>query len=75
MSRHNFVFRRALVAAGAFFLYLLLNRPEIILVSQLGFTAWFPASGLVLAVLLSLDPWFAPVFVAADIIASHWMYH
>jgi diguanylate cyclase (GGDEF)-like protein/PAS domain S-box-containing protein len=40
-------------------LYYGLNRPELILVSGVGFTAWYPAAGLVMAVLLAVSPWYA----------------
>jgi diguanylate cyclase (GGDEF)-like protein/PAS domain S-box-containing protein len=56
--------------------YFLLNRPEIILVSpDLGFTAWFPATGLVFAVMLSINPRYAPLLIFADALASFAIYH
>src|SRR5437879_7670059 len=55
--------------------YLLLNRPEVIMVSQLGFTFWFPATGLVLAVMLGVSPRYFPLTVFADVLAGAAIYH
>jgi len=35
--------RHLIFSLAVILLYLLLNRPEVIMVSQLGFTVWFPA--------------------------------
>jgi hypothetical protein len=53
------IFRHALVSISFVLLYLLLNRPEIIFISRIGFVAWFPATGLVMALLLGVSPWYA----------------
>jgi hypothetical protein len=55
--------------------YLLLSRPEVILISKLGFTAWYPAVGLLFAVVLGLSPKYLPVLIFADILASLFIYH
>jgi diguanylate cyclase (GGDEF)-like protein/PAS domain S-box-containing protein len=55
--------------------YLLLNRPEVIMVSQLGFTVWFPATGLILAVMLGVSPWYFPLTVFASALAGAVVYH
>ena len=60
----------AIVAA-----YLLISRPEVILISNLGFTAWYPGVGLVFAVMLGISPRYMPVLVLADILASLLIYH
>src|SRR3984957_6761396 len=62
--------RHAILAIALLCLYLFLNRPEIILISNLGFTAWYPAVGLVFAVLLGVSPRYLPVVILGDILAS-----
>jgi len=57
------------------FAYLLLSRPEVIFISQLGFTAWYPATGLVFAVLLGASPWYVIAAFLADTLAGAWIYH
>jgi len=39
--------------------FLLLNRPEIIIISELGSVAWYPATGVCLALMLAVSPWYA----------------
>ena len=56
-------------------LYILLNQPGIILLTRLGFTVWFPATGLVLAAMLSLSPRYFPAAVLADALAGALIYH
>ncbi len=51
-SRHVFF------ALSVCLLYVFLNRPEIIAITQLGFSVWYPATRLVLAVLLGVSPWY-----------------
>jgi len=67
--------RRVIFCLGVVSLYLLLNLPQVILVSQLGFTVWFPATGLILAVMLSVSPRYFPLAVVADSLAGAVIYH
>jgi diguanylate cyclase (GGDEF)-like protein/PAS domain S-box-containing protein len=67
--------RHAVLAIALLSLYLFLNRPEIILISNLGFTAWYPAVGLVFAVMLGVSPGYLPVLILGDILASLIIYH
>ncbi|MBZ5571034.1 MAG: diguanylate cyclase [Acidobacteriia bacterium] len=69
------IVRHFLLSFAFLLLYLLLNRPEVILLSHLGFTAWYPATGLVLAVLLGISPWYAFLVCFADTLAGTWIYH
>jgi len=55
--------------------YLLLNRPEIIMVAHLGFTAWYPATGLVIAVMLAISPWYALLAALAGSLSAVLVYH
>jgi signal transduction histidine kinase/DNA-binding response OmpR family regulator len=52
------VIRHALVSLAFVLLFLLLNHPEVIVLSRLGSAAWYPATGLVLALLLGISPWY-----------------
>jgi diguanylate cyclase (GGDEF)-like protein/PAS domain S-box-containing protein len=56
-------------------MYLLLNLPKVIMVSQLGFTVWFPATGLILVVMLGISPWYFPLTVFANALAGAVIYH
>src|ERR1700722_2507968 len=67
--------RHAILEIALLSLYLLLNRPEIILISNLGFTAWYPAVGLVFAVMSGVSPRYLPVVILGDILASVIIYH
>jgi diguanylate cyclase (GGDEF)-like protein/PAS domain S-box-containing protein len=67
--------RHAIFSLIVVLLYLLLNLPEVIVVSQLGFTIWFPATGLVLALLVGISPWYFPLTVFAGALAGSLIYH
>jgi diguanylate cyclase (GGDEF)-like protein/PAS domain S-box-containing protein len=68
------IFRHSLVALSFVLLYLLLNRPEVILLSHIGFVAWYPAAGLVIALLLGVSPWYALLACFASAFASRMIY-
>ena len=68
------IFRHALVSISFVLLYLLLNRPEVIFISRIGFVAWFPATGLVMALLLGVSPWYALLVCFADTLAGRVIY-
>ena len=53
--RGRLIFRHALLALIFLALYVLLARPQVIFFLRPGFTAWYPASGLVLALLLGVS--------------------
>ncbi len=59
MYSRRTITRHALVSLSFVLLYLLLNRPEIVLFSHIGFVAWYPAIGLVMALMLGVSPWYA----------------
>ena len=50
------IIRHALVSLAFTLLFLLLNHPEVIVLSRLGSAAWYPATGLALALLLGISP-------------------
>lgn len=72
-SRRTLV-RHALVSLSFVLLYLLLNRPEVIFFSRVGFVAWYPAIGLVMALLLGVSPWYALLVCLADALAGWVLY-
>jgi diguanylate cyclase (GGDEF)-like protein/PAS domain S-box-containing protein len=55
--------------------YVFLNLPAVIVVSRLGFTAWYPAAGLRVIILLGIGPRYAPLVVLADVMAGALLYH
>ncbi len=74
MYSQRLIFRHALVALSFVLLYLGLNRPEVILLSRIGFVAWYPANGLVMALLLGVSPWYALLACFSSAIASRTIY-
>jgi diguanylate cyclase (GGDEF)-like protein/PAS domain S-box-containing protein len=75
MRSQRLIFRRhALVSLLFLLLYLLLNRPEVIFFSRIGVVAWYPAIGLVMALLLGVSPWYALLVCFADSLAGSVIY-
>ncbi len=72
---HQGMARHAMFSVTFVLLYLILNRPEIIMVSQLGFSVWYPATGLILAVMLGISAWYFPLTVLAGALAGVVIYH
>ncbi len=66
--------RHALLSIAFVLVYLLLNRPEVILISRIGSVAWYPATGLVLAMLLGVSPWYAFLVGFCDALAGVLIY-
>jgi diguanylate cyclase (GGDEF)-like protein/PAS domain S-box-containing protein len=56
-------------------LYLFLSSPTVIIVSHLGFTVWYPATGLIFALLLGVSPWYLFLSIFADILVGALIYH
>ena len=74
MPSRRSIFRHAVISLSFVVLYLLLNRPEVIFFSRMGFVAWYPAIGLVMALLLGISPWYALPACFADAFASRVTY-
>lgn len=74
MPSKRLILRHALVSLSFVLLYLLLNRPEVILLSRLGFITWYPAIGLVMALLLGVSPWYALLVFFSDALAVKVIY-
>ena len=56
-------------------LYLLLNRSDVIVETQLGSTVWYPPAGLSLALVLGINPWYALLVAFADALSGAIIYH
>ncbi len=74
MASKQLIIRHATVSLCFVLLYLLLNRPEVIFISRIGFVAWYPAIGLVMALLLGISPWYALLVFFADTLTGKVMY-
>jgi signal transduction histidine kinase/DNA-binding response OmpR family regulator/HPt (histidine-containing phosphotransfer) domain-containing protein len=59
MHERRVVLRYAILSFVFVAVFLLLNRPEVIVISRLGAVVWYPAAGLVLALMLGVSPWYA----------------
>lgn len=75
MHSRSPIFRHAVLSLFFVLVYLCLNQPEVILISQLGSTAWYPATGLVIAQLLGVSPWYALLVGFCDALAGALIYH
>jgi diguanylate cyclase (GGDEF)-like protein/PAS domain S-box-containing protein len=67
--------RHALLSLAFLVVYLGLNAPGVILISRLGSVAWYPANGLVVALLVAVNPWYAILVCIADALAGALIYH
>src|SRR5712671_6012383 len=74
MHSPRLIFRHALISAAFVLLYVLLNRPEVILFSRIGFVAWYPAIGVVMALMLGVSPWYALLVCFVDPFANRVTY-
>jgi diguanylate cyclase (GGDEF)-like protein/PAS domain S-box-containing protein len=74
MDSHRTIIRHALVSVTFVLLYLLLNRPEVIFFSRIGFVAWYPAIGLVMALTLGINPWYAFLACFSSALAGRIIY-
>jgi diguanylate cyclase (GGDEF)-like protein/PAS domain S-box-containing protein len=74
MPPKRLIIRHVLVALSFTLVYLLLNRPEVIFISRIGFVAWYPAIGLVIALLLGVSPWYALLVCVVDSFAGKVIY-
>jgi signal transduction histidine kinase/DNA-binding response OmpR family regulator len=75
MPKTRLILRHARLSLVFVILLLLLNRPEVIVVSRLGYVVWFPAAGLAVALMLGISPWYAPLVCLSGILAGKMFYH
>jgi diguanylate cyclase (GGDEF)-like protein/PAS domain S-box-containing protein len=73
--RKPLIARHALLSVVFVLVYLLLSEPGVIFVSHLGWSAWYPATGLSLAFLFGISPWYAVLVGFADGLAGVLLYH
>ena len=66
--------RHGLLSVSFILFYLVLNRPEVLLLSKLGFTTWYPATGLAFALMLGVSPWYALLVFFTNSLASMAIY-
>jgi signal transduction histidine kinase/DNA-binding response OmpR family regulator len=58
MHKRRVIIRHAVLSLSVVLLFLVLNRPEVIVISHPGSVAWYPATGLALALMLGMSPWY-----------------
>src|ERR1700744_4911854 len=75
LAKTHLVFRHALLCLAFIALSVVLSQPEVIFVSRLGWSAWYPATGLVLALLLGVSPWYAVLVCFTDALVGVLLYH
>lgn len=74
MYSRRAIIRHTLVSLSFVLLYVLLNRPEVIFFSRIGFVAWYPAIGVVMALMLGVSPRYALLVCFADAFAGKVVY-
>jgi diguanylate cyclase (GGDEF)-like protein/PAS domain S-box-containing protein len=74
MNSQRLIFRHTIVALSFILLSLLLNRPEVVFFSRIGFVAWYPAIGFVMALVVGVSPWYALLACFSVALAGRVMY-
>jgi diguanylate cyclase (GGDEF)-like protein/PAS domain S-box-containing protein len=69
------IVRHVLLSLAFLLLCLLLSQPSVIFISRLGWTTWYPATGLVLALMIGVSPWYALLVYFGDALAGLFLYH
>ncbi len=75
MLKPRVILRHVLLSFALAMLFLLLNRPEVIVISRLGSVVWYPATGLALAFMLGISPWYAFLVGPCGVLAGMLFYH
>lgn len=75
ISLSRLLFRRILISVFFVLFFFLLNQPSILMMSKLGFTAWYPATGLMFALLLGVSPLYLPLAALTEILSGVLFYH
>ena len=68
------MFRSALLSLAFLAVFLALNDPHVIVLSTLGNVAWYPATGLCLALMLGVSPWYAIAVCVGNVLAGALIY-
>jgi diguanylate cyclase (GGDEF)-like protein/PAS domain S-box-containing protein len=66
--------RHLLLSLAFVLVYLILALPGTVFISHLGITAWYPANGLALGLLLEAGPWYALLVAFSDALAGTAIY-
>jgi diguanylate cyclase (GGDEF)-like protein/PAS domain S-box-containing protein len=64
-----------LLSIASLLLYLLLNLPSAEMFWKLGSTGWYPANGLLMALMLGVSPWYAVLGAVSGALAGLVIYH
>src|SRR5579863_1847354 len=75
ISRRRLIIGHVSVSVAFLVIYILLDRPDVILMRDRGFTAWYPPVGLAMALLLGISPWYAPLVWLSGTLAGALLYH
>lgn len=75
MRRVSLIIRHSSIGLAFLVVCLLLNRPEVILVSRLGYVMWYPATGLVMALMLGVNPCYAFLVCLSGVISGKVYYN
>lgn len=68
------ILRHALLSLVFLVVFILLNLPQVILLSHLGSIVWYPATGLAFALMLGVSPWYAILVALAGNFAGTLIY-
>jgi diguanylate cyclase (GGDEF)-like protein/PAS domain S-box-containing protein len=69
------IIRHGLLALLFLLGFLALSLPRVIFITRIGFAAWYPPIGLVVALLLGISPWYGLLVVVAELLSSDLIYH
>ncbi len=75
MKNGRLIIRHGVLSFLFIVLFVVLNHPSVILIAQLGSVTWYPATGLVLALLLGISPWYVLVVAVAGLVPGILFYH
>jgi PAS domain S-box-containing protein len=70
MHNGRLIVRHVIISLVFLVLFFVLNRPELIFISQFGLSAWYPATGLVLALMLGISPRYALLVCFSNVLAG-----
>lgn len=74
MDEKRKILRHLALSSSFLLIFILLNRPEVILISRLGSVVWYPATGLAFALLLGVSPYYAILVSIAGALAGMLIY-
>ena len=74
-DRNRIFLKHAVITLISLGLYVLLNRSDVIVETQLGYTVWYPPAGLGLALILGVNPWYSLVIAFGDALSASLIYH